>query len=850
MAFSMKVPWVVLGVEKEGDVYVGAKVLPMGWSSAVGVLQHAHRRLALRSPLAGAGLLGRCEIRRDAIFRDLEKEDALWSLYLDDSNLIEVMSKKVAKELEGRPSDEQEHLRRAYRHWGIPVSLDKALVRANSAEKLGAVIDGDGGILKTSTRRALESLSLGFWLLRQDVVPRKSLQVFLGKEVHTLQFRRPLFGVLDYAWKDISNGEVMTQLGGKTVEEILLCGMSQPLRATDLRAKLHEVVTASDASESGGGMVYGSKLSTEGLKEIHALEEGLDEPFAGPVNLDEKQTILVLDFFAGIGGLSRALQLAKIPVSRLVVIEQDVECRRLNAARWPGCDLVVDIRKLGRKELERILRSVPGLTGVIAAGGSPCQGLSKLSVNRQHLEDPRSQLFYKFSELLGVVDELCDELKVWCIAMLENVIGDDADIEEMSKELGAPPIMVCASTLSRVRRPRLYWANVALEDHPSYTWAQHRLYSEVVFEESPEPLEKVVDAGWTWPAGESDDQQKLPTFTRAIPRKRPPAQPAGLLKCDEATVARWKGDQMKYPPYTYQHQFLFSSKESPETKRVASVTERERLMGFPTGYTKAMFKKEAVTAEEAEQQKTKREAALGNSFHAVVVACLMDLWLWAKGIRTDPMWAQAIVTEWHAAMGEPELGDYGPPVASNAASPDTPLTELEEEEAIMALEKDDRRAEWLRLSGHHGAKTETVNPLNVRLVHHFLRRAEFRGSDVRLDLGLVWRPDTIARTSINPKRWIWKVGQSYKWLRREHINLLELRAILRTFRDCRFLHLSDSQICISVLTKGRSSSRKINRILRKIAALCLALNIYPLYAWIQSRLNPADAPSRRHATAD
>jgi hypothetical protein len=315
-------------------------------------------------------------------------------------------------------------------------------------------------------------------------------------------------------------------------------------------------------------------------------------------------------------------------------------------------------------------------------------------------------------------------------------------------------------------------------------------------------------------------------------------------------VARWKGDQMKYPPYTYQHQFLFSSKESPETKRVASVTERERLMGFPTGYTKAMFKKEAVTAEEAEQQKTKREAALGNSFHAVVVACLMDLWLWAKGIRTDPMWAQAIVTEWHAAMGEPELGDYGPPVASNAASPDTPLTELEEEEAIMALEKDDRRAEWLRLSGHHGAKTETVNPLNVRLVHHFLRRAEFRGSDVRLDLGLVWRPDTIARTSINPKRWIWKVGQSYKWLRREHINLLELRAILRTFRDCRFLHLSDSQICISVLTKGRSSSRKINRILRKIAALCLALNIYPLYAWIQSRLNPADAPSRRHATAD
>jgi len=379
MTFATKVPWKILGIEKEGAVHIGAKVLPMGWASAVGVLQHAHRRLALRSPLAGPGLLGKCEIRRDAVFPDLEKEGSLWSLYLDDANLMEVMSRRVAAELEGLPSEEQQRLRRAYQHWGIPISLDKAVVRAPSAEKLGAVIDGEGGVLKTSTKRALESLSLGFWLMRQDEVPRKALQVFLGREVHTLQFRRPLFGILDYVWKDISEGGVLTQLGSKSIEEILMCGMSQPLRATDLRAKLHEVVTASDASESGGGMVYGSKLTTEGLKELQALEDGMDEPIAEKVSLDEKQVILVLDFFAGIGGLSRALQLAQVEVQRLVVIEQDVKCRRLNAGRWPGCDLVVDIKKLKRKELERVLRSVPGLTGVIARGGSPCQGLEVVS---------------------------------------------------------------------------------------------------------------------------------------------------------------------------------------------------------------------------------------------------------------------------------------------------------------------------------------------------------------------------------------------------------------------------------------------------------------------------------------
>jgi hypothetical protein len=84
------------------------------------------------------------------------------------------------------------------------VSKEKALVRNEAAEKLGAVVDGEKGILKGSTKRALENLSLGFWLLRQERVPRKALQVFLGKEVHTMQFRRPLFGVFDYLWKDVA----------------------------------------------------------------------------------------------------------------------------------------------------------------------------------------------------------------------------------------------------------------------------------------------------------------------------------------------------------------------------------------------------------------------------------------------------------------------------------------------------------------------------------------------------------------------------------------------------------------------------------------------------------------------
>eukprot|EP00438_Fugacium_kawagutii_P000873 Skav218505 [mRNA] locus=scaffold1564:7454:12902:+ [translate_table: standard] len=833
MTFGPKIPWRKLGIDRDGDVHIGARVLPMGWSSAVGVLQHAHRRLALRNPLSGgAGLLGRCEIRRDSVFPDQEVEDSLWSLYLDDMSLLEVMDEKVAKELSGKPPEEQKRLRNAYSHWGIPFNMEKAKERAAKVEKLGGVIDGDAGLLKSSTKRALDSISLGFWLLRQKKVPRKALQVFMGKEVHTIQFRRPLFAVFDYLWKEISEGETMVELQAKSIEEVLLAGFSQPLRFTDLRSRLHEVVTASDASESGGGMVYGSKLTRQGLRDSLAVEEAFDDEPTGDLE-DDPQKILVIDCFAGIGGLSRALELAEVKVERLLVIESDRQCRHLQKVRWPGCDIWTDIQKVRKQDLEKVMRSVPGLTGVICGGGSPCQGISQLSSERQHLDDPRSNLFFKLAEVQDWVEELCAELQVWNLSFVENVVPDKKDLAEMSRRLRIRPVKACSSGISRVRRPRLFWSNIKLLDHESFTRWNHDDYDEVVFDEKLEPLELVPDSGWRWKGAEKDETLRLPTFTRAIPRKKPPPHPAGLSQCSESTLELWRKDDMKFPPYTYQGQFLFQDQKLPGRVRVASATERERLMGFRTGYTEALFKKEAGSPQEEKQREIDRQAALGNSFHAPTVACLIDVWLWSTGVRMDPLGSNHILHKWHEAMAGPPMGPLTENMEESAGEEEAGQDELSD----ACSELGESRVNWLRLSQDPRLGWRDPKLLSIRLIHQFLRRTEFRGSDVRLDLQVAYKPDAVVRTTINPHRWVWKVAQSYPWLQSEHINVLELRAILRslewrartcTFHSARFMHLSDSQICISVLTKGRSSSRRINRLLRKIHSLCLALNAYPL----------------------
>ena len=216
----------------------------------------------------------------------------------------------------------------------------------------------------------------------------------------------------------------------------------------------------------------------------------------------------------------------------------------------------------------------------------------------------------------------------------------------------------------------------------------------------------------------------------------------------------------------------------------------------------------------------------------------MDLWLWKKQARTDPKGASAIVKRWHEETAVRRFNDIGEKDDATTHVSESER-DKEAEEALVQLVRNPKREQWLRLAGHSfGKGGGGACLLNVRLIHQYLRRMEFLGSDVRLDLQVVYRPDAVVRATVDPGRWVWKTAQSYKWRRNEHINLLELRAILRSlewrarsasFHSCRFLHLPDSQICLAALTKGRSSSRKINRILRKTSALCVALNLFPLW---------------------
>jgi hypothetical protein len=112
------------------------------------------------------------------------------------------------------------------------------------------------------------------------------------------------------------------------------------------------------------------------------------------------------------------------------------------------------------------------------------------------------------------------------------------------------------------------------------------------------------------------------------------------------------------------------------------------------------------------------------------------------------------------------------------------------------------------------------------------------------------------RASVPSSLWRWRIVSGWKWtLGKEHINALELRAILTTLRwriehqhqvSLRFIHLTDSLVCLHCLTRGRSSSRRLRRTMSRINVLILAANLHPAWGYVHTDQNPADKPSRWH----
>ena len=118
-----------------------------------------------------------------------------------------------------------------------------------------------------------------------------------------------------------------------------------------------------------------------------------------------------------------------------------------------------------------------------------------------------------------------------------------------------------------------------------------------------------------------------------------------------------------------------------------------------------------------------------------------------------------------------------------------------------------------------------------------LRHVCLRGKDIKL----LSQAETGSQSVMSPYpayRWDWKARLAFCWKQSQHINVLEVTAFLVEFRrrtrdrkqlGTRFLNVTDSQLMFRCRTKGRSSSPRLNRLLRRVNALILMGECQPVH---------------------
>ena len=246
--------------------------------------------------------------------------------------------------------------------------------------------------------------------------------------------------------------------------------------------------------------------------------------------------------------------------------------------------------------------------------------------------------------------------------------------------------------------------------------------------------------------------------------------------------------------------------EADGQRRVPSISERELLMGFDRDCIAAAFDEK----ESARKKFAEAAQLLGNTFCVPVVAYLVAELLYVTKHLSAPLPPEVGLA--FKACGKPWSSE---PVFTAGQGCDTPQSQ--------------------------------------QLVWEFLRRAEKGGSDVRLGLNIPFRPKAWPRAGISSRLWTWSIVHGYKFRHEAHINALEMQAALNGLKwrarkasnlGKRFLHLIDSQVCAAILTKGRTSSLRIRKTIRKVNALILACNFHPSFGYVNTEENPADIPSR------
>jgi len=178
----------------------------------------------------------------------------------------------------------------------------------------------------------------------------------------------------------------------------------------------------------------------------------------------------VLSLFNGIGCTAYSLKKAGIPIGKLYVSEIDKYANIVNDNNHPESIQLGCVKALWERRFDDDVSEIFSSIDLLA-GGSPCQGFS-FAGKQLNFDDPRSELFFHFVDILDRVRELNPNVKF----MLENVKMKKEYLDVITQFMGVIPVLINSALVCAQNRQRWYWANweIPQPENANVNWGNIR----------------------------------------------------------------------------------------------------------------------------------------------------------------------------------------------------------------------------------------------------------------------------------------------------------------------------------------------------------------------------------------
>ena len=241
-----------LGLPGDEPVYVALRTVPMGWISAVGVVQAAIRHLAFKI----AKLPAEAEVQK---WKEIPEADKLL-LYLDSVDQLRLVSKTMVAVHENEASEEHKKFKKACEDRGLPTNAAKALAGSLVGSLQGGELRSRAGVFMLQLEKMRMNIAMVLNLLSKEQCDGQATSGVLGRLVFAAAFRRPILSALEDVFLQFKHQRGTQKPAPRVVDEMTCMVGLVPMAFTCVRAPIYRKLSATDASPTGAGSCTATQL--------------------------------------------------------------------------------------------------------------------------------------------------------------------------------------------------------------------------------------------------------------------------------------------------------------------------------------------------------------------------------------------------------------------------------------------------------------------------------------------------------------------------------------------------------------------------------------------------------------